>query len=369
MNEEGLAAFNATGKYIQPWTKEIAALYARGYVAYELSNRLAEKYVSPELKQFFQDMIGRLIDSFRARIEALDWMSETTRANALEKLDNMMVFAGSPDNWYDDCLPDLSECKSLVEAVHKLLCSRSTLYKHLIGTRDVFSFSITKIGMGSDLKPFTPDLAVVNSNYNREFNGIFILPAMMIPPMFKRDASEAYQYAMMAVEAHEITHGFDSNGSSYDANGRIKNWWTVADKMAFEDLQEQIIQCYNLLEYDPVLYPGVFSDGKRTLAENIADLGGFLIARDAYIKRLHEQGFTGENFTAQLKKFHEAYAYLFSTKYSAEKLNVLMTVDFHSHSRLRVNGVVMNTDMWYDLYGVTRDNILYLPPEHRTYIW
>ena len=171
------------------------------------------------------------------------------------------------------------------------------------------------------------------------------------------------------IAAHEITHGFDSEGAKYDCDGRLRNWWTVADNMAFKDRQQKLIQCFNTLEFDPVGYPGKYGDGERTLTENIADLGGFLITRDAYLKRLDELGFTGENRTAQLRKFYEAFAYIWCAKYGPDKLQNILTTDIHSHARLRTNGTVMNTDMWYDLYDVDRNNILYLPLERRTYIW
>ena len=213
------------------------------------------------------------------------------------------------------------------------------------------------------------DLTMINSFYLQENNAIVIMPALMVPPVIRTDYSEAYQYGTIVLIAHEITHAFDSNGSRFDALGQINNWWTVADKMAFEDEQEKLIQCYNNLEYDPVGHPGEYTDGEFTLAENIADLGGFLIARDAYIKRLQEQGFSGENYNAQLRKFHEAFASTFCMKYSQEKLTSIIEMDNHSHCRLRVNGVVMNTDLWYELYNVNRNNILFLPQERRAHIW
>jgi predicted metalloendopeptidase len=192
---------------------------------------------------------------------------------------------------------------------------------------------------------------------------------MMLPPVTMPEASEAYAYGAIVIAAHEITHGFDSEGAKYDSDGRLRNWWTVADNMAFKDKQKLLIQCFNTLEYDPLNYPSKFGDGERTLTENIADLGGFMITLDAYLKRLDEQGFTGENRTAQIKKFYEAFAHIWCAKYSPEKLQNIITSDIHSHARLRTNGTVMNTDMWYDLYDVDRDNILYLPQERRTYIW
>ena len=342
--------------------------WARMYLSYLISNRLAVKYISPELKQRYQELIERLRDAFQNRIRQLAWMSETTRANALEKLDKLMPFVGCPDIWYQDCLPDLSQCKSLVEAVYTLMGCRTRVFKHLIGTGDAFTNSIVSGARTADGWVIT-DLTFVNSYYKREYNCIVILPAFILPPVMRDDVSEATQYGGLFTIAHEITHGFDSEGARYDAMGRKHNWWTVADQMAFEDEQQKLVKCYSTLEYDPLGHPGQYTDGKRTLAENIADLGGFLILRDAYVKRLQEQGFTGEAYSAQLRKLYESVADLSRAKYSEAKLADIVTTDVHSHCRLRVNGVVMNTDMWYDLYDVTRDNILYLPPERRTYIW
>lgn len=351
------------------WKPDQTRAMARINVAYQLSYCLAQKYITPQLKQYYLDMSERLIEAFRNRIHQLDWMSETTRRNALEKLDKMMYFAGCPDTWYPECLPDLSQCKSLMEAMHKLCKANVLLHKKLIGTSDVFSNAITFQHTGEDGLPTADDLAFVNAYYLRPYNSFVILPAMMLPPVTNPEASEAYAYGAIVIAAHEITHGFDSEGAKYDGDGRLRNWWTVADNMAFKDRQQKLIQCFNTLEYDPVNYPGQFGDGERTLTENIADLGGFLITRDAYIKRLDEQGFTGEKRTEQLKKYYEAFAYIWRVKYSPDKLQSILTTDIHSHARLRTNGTVMNTDMWYELYDVTRDNLLYLPPERRTYIW
>ncbi len=366
LSEEALQIYNAsTGN---TWSLDHTRLEARGCIGYELSYYIAEQCVTPQLKQYFLERIEKLREAFRNRISNLDWMSGTTRENALDKLDKMMIFVGSPDTWYEDCLPDLSKCESLVEAVHILRGCQFRLRQHLIGTRDVISGTLTDV---YDLpgRSMVTDLSLVNAFYKLEYNCIVIFPAMMLPPNVDPSVSEAYQWATFAVEAHEITHGFDSQGSKYDALGRVRNWWTVADQMAYQELQDKLVQCYSTLEFDPFAYPGQCTDGKRTLAENIADLGGFLIARDAFMAYLDENNFWGEEYVKELRKFYEAYADLYCIKYSPEKLANIVSLDTHSHCRLRVNGVVMNTDMWYDLYDVTRDNILYLPPERRTYIW
>lgn len=350
-------------------TKADAETDARICINYELSHRLAQKYIPATLKQHYQEMTRRMHEAFRERMKSVDWMSETTQAAALDKLDKMKMFVGCPDQWYQDCLPDLSGCKSLVEAVHTLKRCQFTLYKHLVGTDDFFSFNITQKMMDSDGKITPTDLTLVNAQYYPKFNSIFIFPASLLPPVARTGISEAHEYGRMAIIAHELTHGFDSNGANYDGEGDLHNWWTVADRMSFEDRCEKLVRCFNTIEFDREGHPGEHVDGKRTLSENIADLGGLLISRDAYVKRLEELGFNGENYAAQMRKFYESYADFFCMKYSDEKLDQIIKNDIHSPCRVRVNGIVMNSDMWYDLYGVNRNNILYLPPERRAYIW
>jgi predicted metalloendopeptidase len=139
--------------------------------------------------------------------------------------------------------------------------------------------------------------------------------------------------------------------------------------MNFKERSETLVRTFNLLELDPERDPLVYCDGARTLGENIADLGGFLTALDAYQERLDQQGFTGETRNEQLRKFYESYAHLWCIQYGSNTFEILKHDDVHAHGRLRVNGVVMNTDMWYNLYNVNRNHLLYLPVERRSYIW
>jgi putative endopeptidase len=201
-------------------------------------------------------------------------------------------------------------------------------------------------------------------------NSITIYPAMLLPPLMPSgNVSEACSFAVFTIIGHEFTHGFDNNGAEWDKYGQRKNWWTVADRMNFNERSETLVSTYNLLELDPERDPLFFCDGKRTLGENIADLGGFLAALDAYQERLDQQGFTGETRNEQLHKFYESYAHLWCIQYGQNTFEILKYTDVHSHARLRVNGVVMNTDSWYDLYNVNQNHLLYLPAKRKTYIW
>ena len=349
--------------------KEDALTLARGSLNYTLSYHLAEQFIPPALKERFIDISREIQASLRNRISQLDWMSETTRNNALEKLDNYGLFVAYPDEWHMDCISQLADCETLVEAVHRNNRNQTRLKFELIGGKDLFSYQLTQLTLDSD-RHFTPtDLTLVNAMYVPSFNSVFIYPAMLLPPSMPASVSDAYAYASCVLIGHEYTHGFDTNGSQYDKDGNIRNWWTVADQMEFDARRQNIIQCYSHLELDPERAPGVFCDGDRTQTENIADLGGFLATLDAYKARLKEQGFFGQVYDDQIRKFYECYAHAWCVQYGPEKFSILQKSDIHSHARLRINGVVMNTDLWYDLFDVDRNNLLYLPPERRAYIW
>ena len=221
----------------------------------------------------------------------------------------------------------------------------------------------------SDGKIVSTDLTMVNAMYNPKCNSIFMFPGFLLPPLIPENVSLAYEYAALVTIGHEFTHGFDTLGAQYDKDGYKRNWWTVADKMAFEDRRDILVRCYNHLEMDPVRLPGEYGRGERTQTEDIADLGGFLTVLDAYQAYLTANGYTGDTYREQLKKFYESYANVWCVQYSDQKLALLKEQDAHSCARLRVNGVVMNTDLWYDLYEVDRNKVLYLPPENRAYIW
>lgn len=336
--------------------------------AYTLSYHIAQNYVSPATKEQFVGIAKEIQASLRRRIQQVDWMSEATRNNALDKLDGCALNVGYPDAWYEDCLPRIQDCATLTEAVYLQNQALTRLKGHLLGGQDTFSYLIITASIGST--SFVPsDLTVVNAFYNALNNAIYIYPAFMIPPILPDNVSLAYAYAIFASIGHELTHGFDSSGAQYDKFGNKRNWWTVADKMAFEERCELLVACHNHMEIDPLRAPGLYNDGSYTLTENIADLGGFLVALDAYKARLEADGYRGEEMDKQLRKFYESFADLWKVQYSDAKFAQFPKKDVHSHARLRVNGVVMNTDLWYDLYDVDRNNNLYLPKERRAYIW
>ncbi len=369
-DEEGLAAYNALWPEEHQKTVQGMRNDARAELNYTTSYYLQQRFVPQSLKEKFLALTKEIQASLYKRIENVDWMSEPTKQNALDKLTNCGVYVAYPDTWHKDCIPALTDCKTLVEAVHRLKIANAQLFKKIIGTNDLFSHCLT-LSMNSSNDGLTPmDLTLVNATYMPMYNSIVIYPAMLLTPIMPEEGySEACFYAVMTTIGHEFTHGFDVSGAKFDKYGNPKNWWTVSDQMNFEDRSNNLVRCYSSQELDPERAPLKFGDGKRTLNENIADLGGFLAARDAYIAHIEKQGFNGEQRNEQIRKFYESFAHMWCMVYGETFFKMLLESDVHSHSRLRTNGVVMNTDMWYDLYKVNRNHKLYLEKERRTYIW
>jgi len=372
MNEKYLEEANvwlnyerrSPGEKIEDWVNEI-----RGELSYTKSYDYATKWVSEELKADVLAQCEKLRDVFHRRLEKLDWMSETTKQRAALKLDNMTFNAGYPDNWNMDALVNLSSCNTLIDAVRTIREKDSKLQLSLIGT------TASTNGFNAILYVYKNDTDLLTSNafYTPLFNSIYILPAFMLPPAYSTDAHDALNYATLYVTGHEITHGFDSDGSQYDELGNYRNWWTVQDRMNFEEKYQLLIDCYDHLEMAPwdKYYGGRFCPGYQTLTENIADLGGFELARQAYMEKCQSEGYYGSELDKQEKKFYQAYANMWRSKYNSEAIELWMfnVKDEHAMERERINGVVMNTDKWYELYNVKFGDQLYLEPSRRTHIW
>ena len=338
--------------------EETTAIYA--------DYRFVQQYAPSGLKETYTEVCERLRAQFSKRISSLDWMSETTKAYAQEKLQAMKALVAYPDHWFPELFPTLEEisaCGSFVEEYMKLASSNLAYTLALAGKNADDYRMETHVARGTRV-------STLGASYETKYNTLFISTVMLIPPVIPEGITEARTYAAFAVTGHEMTHGFDLDGATYDKDGKEKNWWTVADKMVFEDRMQMLVECYNHLEIAPDIMPGTYCDGTLTLEENIADLGGVNIALDAYTEYLQEQGFFGSALQDQQRKFFESYADLWCCLYGKEYIdNRISQKDKHALPRERINGVVMNMDLWYSLYGVTRNNRLYLPPERRTRIW
>lgn len=336
---------------------------------YTASYAFATKYITQQMIEDVENKCEELRSVFSRRIADLDWMSGTAKDRAIEKLDLMNVNVGYPKNWVMEAMVDFSSCQTLVEAARMARKANMVLMFSFLG-KDIktHGFNVMLQALRSSF-----DLRTVNAFYVSVLNSITILPAFMMPPLYATEDHDAVKYATLYVFGHEITHGFDSNGANFDGLGNYRNWWTVQDRMDFEERYQQLIECYDRLEMLPWDrdYAGKYCPGEQTLTENIADLGGFELARQAFIEKCQREGYYGEELDKQERKFYQAYANIWRAKYLNTFVDYCMFTakDTHAMERERINGVVMNTDRWYELYNVQWGDNLYLRPEKRTHIW
>ena len=334
----------------------------RVYLNYEVSYRFAQTYVTDANRQRGIDMCEQLRQAFRERIAANGWLSEGSKTNALRKLNQMNMFVGAPEEFFTEGLPDFLSQQSLAEDLIELRRAFRALQLRLTGK------SIAE-GAFHFVASTASNLAEPNAFYMPTANSLFILPIWLLSPIYEEGANSAYNFATLCcIIGHEMTHGFDTTGSQYDENGSMASLWTSdADAQAFNQLADALMQQHSAVE----VAPGVFANGKKTIAEDLADLGGFEIAFQAYTNYLKANGFSGEGLRLQQRRFYEAFAYFWRAKYTDAFIvsQVADDSDEHSLARERVNGVVTNTDAWYDLFDVQPGQKLYRPTKERVKIW
>lgn len=304
-----------------------------------------------------------IMENFRTilieRIDKLDWMSSATKQIAQKKARQMRFMIGYPDQWSDEFTPVIKE-STLVEAVSSLRRQWAGWKKKIIG-RSMQS-------NGWDFWCTTNRFSLVSASYYSSSNELRISPAYLTAPYFDPDKSEASLYTAAYVFGHEISHGFDSSGSNYDENGVRQNWWADEDRAAFKQKQQQLMALYGQFEH----YPGQPADSEKTLNEDMADLGGVTLAYEAYKRHLKSQGYVGQQYDEQLKKFWISYAVSTGSDEFVRNIDNLKwqyLYDSHSAAYNRVNGIVRLFDDWYRLFDVKPTDALYLAPEDRVKIW
>lgn len=344
-------------------TMYVAGLIAgnlRMYSNYDQSARFGRAYYDEAMCQRGRDLCEQLRQAFKERLEQNQWLSEATRAKALKKLAAMKVFAGMPAEFYDEGMVDISACETLLEDMMTVRRSYRALQHRLVGK------SMDEVGFHIYLSTFAT-LDTNNAAYLSIANSIFIPPIWLMSPVYQVGANSAYNFATpCCVIAHEMTHGFDTTGSRYDEYGDFGSIWTSeADAQAFQQKASALKACYSSFE----VAPGVYANGEKTIGEDIADLGGFEIAFQAYSNYLTDNGFRGEELRLQQRRFYEAFGYFWRCKYTDEYAKKQVVADVHSLARERVNGVVSNTEAWYDLFDVKPGDKLYRKPGERIHIW
>jgi putative endopeptidase len=329
---------------------------ATGLVSSQMGEALGhvyvERYFPPESKAQMLSLVGDLRTALGERIRKLDWMSDATKAKALEKLGKFHVKIGYPDKWRD---------------YSKLSVAPDDLYGNVErGAAFEWRFRVARLDQPVDKAEWEMFPQTVNAYYDGTKNEVVFPAAILEPPFFDPKADPAVNYgAIGGVIGHEMTHGFDDQGRKSNGDGKLTDWWTKEDAARFDARAKALAAQYSAFE--PI--PGAKVNGQLTLGENIADLGGLLLALDAYHASLRGQpapvidGLTGD------QRVFLGWAQVWKSKFRDEALRRQVTVDPHSPDMLRVNGVVHNIDAWYDAYEVKPGDKLYLAPDRRVKIW
>jgi len=323
-----------------------------GQMGEALGHVYVDHYFPASSKAQMLALVGNLKTALGARIKKLDWMSDATKAKAEQKLGMLNVKIGYPNKWRD---------------YSGLVMKPDDLYGNVErGVAFEWRFRVGRLNKPVDRDEWDMTPQTVNAYYDPSKNEIVFPAAILEPPFFDPKADPAINYgAIGGVIGHEMTHGFDDQGRKYDGTGKLVDWWSKEDSDRFEARAKQLVAQYSA--FQPL--PGAHVNGGLTLGENIADLGGLLLALDAYHDSLHGQpapvidGLTGD------QRVFLGWAQVWKSKVRDDALRQSLATDPHSPAMLRVNGVVHNVDGWYGAYGVKPGDKLYLPPDQRVRIW
>ena len=357
--EFAVASFEFFGKTMSG-TQEIRPRWKRamGVPNSVLSEAVGQMYVAKyfpeEEKVRVETMVANIQKAFSKHIEALDWMGEETKAKAQEKLAAFTVKIGYPNKWKDYSTLVVDPAKSywanVVEA-----------------NRWYTADAMAEVGKPVDREKWLMPPQMVNAYYMPTTNEICFPAAILQPPFYNPNADDAVNYgAIGVVIAHEMTHGFDDQGSQFDKVGNMNDWWTAEDRAAFEAKTNILVEQFNAIE----ILPGLFADGKFSLGENIADQGGLRLAFTGLTDYAWAEGrpadidgFTGE------QRFYIGYATLWAQNITDQEKERLTKVDVHSLGRNRVNATLRNIQSFYDAFGITEEDAMYMPVEERVIIW
>ncbi len=333
------------------WKRAIGLV--EGSLGMALGRDYVALYFPPESKAKMQEIVGYFHEALKARIENVGWMSDATKAKALEKLAKMNAKIGYPDKWKDYGKLDIKP-GDLVGDVQA-----SSAFE--------WDFELSKLDKPVDPLEWDMTPQTVNAYYDPSKNEIVLPAAELAPPFFDPNADAAVNYGGIGASTigHEITHGFDDEGRHFDGDGKLVDWWTDADSAKFQVEADKYAKQFD--SYEPL--PGLHIKGDQTLGENIADLGGVLIGLDAYHLSLKGQpapvidGFTGD------QRLLISYAQSWQGLQRPDSVKMQLVADVHSPYAFRVIGPMRDVDTWYKAFNVQPGDKYYLKPEDRVHIW
>ena len=332
------------------WRRATAAV--NGSLGEVVGKVYVDRHFPSEAKERMLELVGNLVKAYETSITELEWMSDETKAQALDKLSKFTPKVGYPDVWRD----------------YSALAIEADDYYGNIERASITNFERDADRRGAEVDRTEWELTpqTVNAYYHPALNEIVFPAAILQPPFFNLDADDAVNYgAIGAVIGHEIGHGFDDSGSRFDGDGVLRNWWTDEDRAEFERRTDKLVAQYS--EFAP--FDDLNVNGEYTLGENIGDLGGITIGLLAYKMSLNgEEAPVIDGFTAEQRVFL-GYAQVWREKYRDDALRNKIQTDTHAPSMYRSNGAVRNVPQWYEAFDVQESDALYLPPEERVKIW
>jgi putative endopeptidase len=353
------AKFDFYGKVIRGakaqrprWKRVLDA--EEGAMGEALGQLFAKEYFNETAKKRYEDMVENVRDAYKARIEKLTWMTDSTKQKALAKLSAITKKVGYPEKW-----KDFSSLK-IDASSFALNMMRSNAWWN--------TYSLSKYGKPVDRTEWDMTPQTYNAYYNPSNNEIVLPAGIFTVPGFRDeelDDALVYGYAAASTIGHEITHGFDDEGRQFDAKGNLKNWWSITDEEQFTQRAQKLVnQFSNMIAVDTM-----HINGKQTLGENLADLGGLLIGLDAFkLTDAYKAGKSISGYTP-LQRFFLGYALGWMYSYREESIASQIVTDVHAPAKQRVNGPMPNIPEFYEAFKVTPKNKLYLPDSLRVQLW
>jgi len=353
------AKFDFYGKVIRGakaqrprWKRVLDA--EEGAMGEALGQLFAKEYFNETAKKRYEDMVENVRDAYKSRIEKLTWMTDSTKQKALAKLSAITKKVGYPEKW-----KDFSSLK-IDASSFALNMMRSNAWWN--------TYSLSKYGKPVDRTEWDMTPQTYNAYYNPSNNEIVLPAGIFTVPGFRDeelDDALVYGYAAASTIGHEITHGFDDEGRQFDAKGNLKNWWSTTDEEQFTQRAQKLVnQFSNMIAVDTM-----HINGKQTLGENLADLGGLLIGLDAFkLTDAYKAGKSISGYTP-LQRFFLGYALGWMYSYREESIASQIVTDVHAPAKQRVNGPMPNIPEFYEAFKVTPKNKLYLPDSLRVQLW
>ena len=345
-------ALSGTPQLRDRWKRGVALV--DGAMGEAVGRAYVARHFPPGARERMDVLVANLLEAYRQSIEKLEWMGADTRQRALDKLGKFTPKIGYPARWrdYSSLRIDPADLMPNVRAAHAFEARRE----------------LSKIGKPIDRDEWLMTPQMVNAYYNAGMNEIVFPAAILQDPFFDPGRDDAANYgAIGAVIGHEIGHGFDDQGSKYDGDGRLTDWWSAEDRKAFEARSRSLIEQYDALA--PKQTPGQHVNGALTIGENIGDLGGLGIAWKAYLVSLRGEPAPVIDGLTGAQRFFLSWARIWQQKARDEEVIRLLVIDRHSPGEFRCNQIVRNLDEFYDAFDVGAADDLWLEPAARVRIW